>query len=537
MIEYDSLTVETLDGRTIVDAVTTTIGTGRIRAVVGESGCGKTTLALALLGMVRRGLRCTGGTVSANGDRPLTMNDDALRAFRRHRVAWLGQDPSLSLTPWMTVNTAMCEVLDIRPSESGARARVATLLDRVGLPGATLLDRLPGELSGGQRRRVAFARTLANDPEIVVLDEPTSGLDPEAVAEVLDALQLAHAQSGSTIILITHDLDVARRCADEITVIDAGRILETFPVGVLDSPSETATLHPRTRALWAAARLDQDQSQDQVSPEESSPSEQAAVPVLSVDNFTVFLPDGTAVCDPVTFELGAGESLAVTGPSGIGKSTLAFGLVGMGKFDGALRLGDTVVAHTMKERNATTRRAIQVIPQDPVRSLNPAVRVGTQLRRAVLRARPRSDRAEVAQRIRDILDLVQLDTSVLGKRPRSLSGGEGQRVAIARALAHEPGVLICDESTAALDPTVQKEVLDTLNELRDKVGLVLIMITHSPEVARYTCDREWRLGTGELSDRPRDLLARGTTAGSPTGPPARGSSASRTGRYPSRRGR
>lgn len=506
MITYDSLTVETTGGKTVLDAVTITVGTGQIRAVVGESGSGKTTLALALLGMVRRGLRRTEGSVEVDGDLPLSMKGEALRAYRRRRVAWLGQDPSLSLTPWMTVNTAVCEVLGVRPTAPGARDRVAALLDRVGLPGTALLDRLPGELSGGQRRRVAFARALANDPGIIVLDEPTSGLDAVAVSEVLDALERVHVQSESTIVVITHDLAVARRCADEITVIDAGRVLETFPVGVLDSPADMAGLHPRTRALWAAARLEQDASDqdapDQGTPAPGHPDQEAPAPepapVLSLREFTAVLPDGTAVGDPVTVDLAAGESLAVTGPSGIGKSTLARALVGAGPFTGEVLLNGTVVAAGMRDRDAATRRALHVIPQDPVRSLNPAVSVVTQLRRAVARARPGIDRHQLAQRVREILDLVQLDPSVLTKHPRSLSGGQGQRVAVARALAQEPSVLICDESTAALDPTVQQGVLDTLNALRAETGLVLIMITHSPAVARYTCDREWAVDTGDV---------------------------------------
>ncbi|AWT26603.1 Glutathione import ATP-binding protein GsiA [Corynebacterium provencense] len=495
-VSCNGLTVVTTSGRTVLDEVTLHVGSGTVRALVGESGSGKTTLALTLLGMVRRGLRHTAGTVTVDGTDPLTLRAGHLRSFRRHRIAWLGQDPGLSLTPWIPVCDALCEVLDIPAGDDASRVRVAGLLDRVGLPGVELLDRLPAELSGGQRRRVAVARALANRPGTVVLDEPTSGLDARAVDEVLDTVGQVCSATGATVIVITHDLDVARRIADEITVVDRGRVVETFPAHVLDDPAAVASAAPRTRALWEAARLSPPGTGEGAQDRRvrTAGDSGTGAPVLGLRGFTALLPDGTPVCAPVELDLRAGESLAVTGPSGAGKSTLVRALVGAGPYLGRVELHGRVLPTEAGHRDPATRRAVQLIAQDPLGSLNPVLTVGTQLRRAVLRRHPGASRREVAGHIVGILGLVGLDTGILNRRPRSLSGGQGQRVAVARALAHEPRVLVCDESTSALDPTVQKGVLDTLNNLRDRTGLVLIVITHSPAVAAYTCTRELVIG-------------------------------------------
>ncbi|MGP4968431.1 ABC transporter ATP-binding protein [Glutamicibacter ardleyensis] len=465
----------------VLDRVSTSISDGEVRAFVGESGSGKTTLALTVLGQIRPGLHHNAGTVTVAGVDPLRSARTALRAHRRTMVSWLGQDPSLSLTPWRTVRQLLNEACGIRraPDE-----QLTGMLASLGLDKPhTLLNRVPSELSGGQRRRVAFARAIARNPEVLILDEPTSGLDPQAIDDLLAAFTELRTHSAVTVLFITHDLVIAERVADTISVLHQGRLIETQAAGDLRREPHSES----TRALLSA-ELRASPRTAAVAPPLNRPN---TTPVLELRRLDVVTPAGTRLTDPVDATVQAGEGLAILGPSGIGKSTLASTIVGShaAAAGGSIIFEGEPLPSRFESRPPGLRRAIQLIPQDPAASLNPALTVRTQLRRAVHRADPALLRSAVDRRIEEILQQVHLPSDLLHRRPPTLSGGQAQRVAIARALAHRPRLLICDESTAALDPTVQRGILDTLNELRTGAGLALIVITHYPKVAAHTCDR------------------------------------------------
>ena len=509
MIDIDHLSIATEAGRPILADVSADIDDGTVRAFVGESGSGKTTLALALCGRIRPGLHRTEGSVRVGSDDPFMLSAAGLRAFRRDRVAWLGQDPALSLTPWHTVRKMLTEMLGGH-ADNDALSRE---LERAGLPDPTaLLDRFPSQLSGGQRRRVALARAMMRHPRVLILDEPTSGLDSLAVEEVLDTLRSLRDET-TTILLITHDLALAARFADTVSVLERGKLVETLPAARLRKGAVSRAARQllaadlngghggeTARQLREPGRQEERKGHDanrRSSGPEAAPSSEdeadaetvrACTPVLELNDLDVRIPGGRLITDPISLVVMEGSGTAVVGPSGIGKTTIVNALVGLAPARaGKIVLGGDELALGYEDRTRGQRLAIQLIPQDPARSLNPAVSVRRQLSRALRRAQPGCTRVEINRGLMEILQAVSLDPEILKRNPANLSGGQCQRVAIARALAHGPKVLICDESTSALDPTVQREVLDTLKALR-KRGLALLVITHDMGVADYLCE-------------------------------------------------
>ncbi len=506
MIDMDRISIGTESGVPIVNAVSTSIEGGTVRAFVGESGSGKTTLALALCGRIRPGLVKTSGGVSVGGEDPFALSAGRLRVFRRDRVAWLGQDPALSLTPWHTVRRILAEAVGYRCDDDV----LTRLLKRAGLEDSTtFLDRLPNQLSGGQRRRVALARAMARHPRVLILDEPTSGLDEAAITEVLDTLQSLREET-TTIIFITHDIGLAARFADTISVLAKGKLAETLHASRLyseatsrearallgadlgrspqiltahgQSAGETTTL---TMEGISSRRLPLDRN---TLKGERVGATKRVSPVLELRDLDVRIPGGRLITEPLNLAVRDGSGIAVVGPSGIGKTTIVNALVGIAPARaGTVMLQGERLAPRYQERPRAQRLAIQLIAQDPARSLNPVVTVRRQLLWALRRAQPGLARSDINGSLMRILEAAHLDREILDRRPANLSGGQSQRVAIARALAHHPKVLICDESTSALDPTVQREILDTLRDLRGR-GMALLVITHDMAVASYLCD-------------------------------------------------
>lgn len=480
LLDVRDLTITTRDGTPILRDASLQVRTGRTHAIMGESGSGKTSLALATLGHLRSGLQHSGGTITVAGHNVLALRRAGLRAYRRRTVAYLPQDPLLALTPHLTIRETLTEIAE------QSDARLLELLGSVGLdPHPSILGRLPRQFSGGQRRRIAIARALAGRPRLLILDEPTAGLDNNAISDVLDVLTGLQDESDLTVLLITHDLAVAEDGADEISILDRGSIVETIPRHALRLTSHAAVTSGLIDAyeLRPAAGTRHDTTL-------------ADLPVLELRDLTVRTPTGEPVVENLHLTVSRGQGTAIIGASGVGKTTLVRCILGLdtpmaGRIDLVAEAPDGQIvrqslAPSMPHRTPEQRRAIQAITQDPAAGLNPVLTVRTQLRRAIHRTEPHLTKAQTTARIRELLDAVHLPETVLARRPLSLSGGQAQRIAIARALAHRPRALICDETTSALDPTVQQEVLDTLNTVRRSQGVALLMVTHSPAVAAYT---------------------------------------------------
>ncbi|MEU3891942.1 ATP-binding cassette domain-containing protein [Streptomyces sp. NPDC029041] len=452
-VRVRDLTVTAPNGRLLLDRADLELAPGRITAVVGPSGCGKTTLLRAATGSLPPGTERTTGSITVLGQDPLALTAPALRTLRRHRLAYVGQDPGSALNPRMKVRRLLAEVaVDKSPEAIRAQLAEVRLPTDDGLP-----DRRIGALSGGQQRRVALARALARRPAVLLLDEPTAGLDPALRDEIADLLRHLAESHRIAIGLSCHDPDLVTRLADDVVDLTGPRLQQPArPAPASREPAATPDDGPATLTASGlhAAHLHRGRR----------------VPVLHGIDLT----------------LAAGTSLGIVGASGSGKTTLLRTLVGLHRATaGTVSLGGTRLAPAAQRRSRDQRRRLQLIPQDPLGTLNPSRTIGATLRRPLLLHR-RAGRAEVPDRVLELLDQVGLPAAFADRHPHQLSGGQRQRVAIARALAADPDVLICDEVTSALDAGTTVAVMDLLADLRDRRGLSLVLVSHD---LRLVADR------------------------------------------------
>ncbi|MCW6003514.1 ABC transporter ATP-binding protein [Micromonospora sp. CPCC 205371] len=484
-LEITDLRVTGPGGRPVVDGITLHVGSGERVGVVGESGAGKTTLALAGLGIIRPGLHLSAGRVRLCEQDVFALPERTRRRLRREHTAWLGQDPAATLTPTMRVDQQVSELLDpAQRDHDTVRRRLAS----VGLPtDAEFLRRLPAELSGGQQQRLALARALAPQPRLVVLDEPTSRLDYGTRALVIAELDRLHREQRFALLVISHDLDLVARLANRIVVLRNGRPVETGESRqTLRSPA-----HPYTRRLVDAY------PDPRAHRARTPPAADAAA--LSVDGLGAGYGHGNVLHD-VCLRARPGEALALVGASGSGKSTLARCLVGLHyPTSGHIRVAEQILAPTAGRRSRAQRGWLQLIPQDPYGSLNPRRRIDAAVGRP-LRLLHGMPRRQATTRAVELLHRVGLGADLARRRPAQLSGGERQRAAIARALAARPRVLVCDEITSALDPTVAEGILDLLDELRRDDGLAVVFITHDLGLVRRFADTVAVLEDGHIRE-------------------------------------
>lgn len=461
----------------------------RTLVIVGESGSGKTMTARALTGLLPSGVTATGSLTLAgpqNGD-PRTVDLSATRTgdLRGRGITLLLQDPFTSLSATHRCGHQIGWALPSRsPNGETRRDAVARLLAEVGLE-EDVARRRPFELSGGMRQRVALAAALAADPAVLIADEPTTALDVTTQRDVLDLIDRLRAERHMGLLLITHDLAVARDRADTAMVMWHGDVVEEGPADdVLRNPT-----HEYTRRLLAAdPGVDAAQTLEsgQVEVVEQAGKDHA---LLRVSSLSKRFP-GTSMraLDDVTLTINRGETLAVVGESGSGKTTLARCIVGLEQPDaGTIDFTGTTKA---------PRRA-QIVFQDPYSALNPAISVGASVAEGVRAAGGTSLHGDVSQ----LLELVGLPSEYRRRRPQALSGGERQRVAISRALAVDADLLILDESVSALDVSVQAQILDLIADLQERLGLTMLFITHDLAVARQTSTRTVVMRKGRIVEQ------------------------------------
>jgi peptide/nickel transport system ATP-binding protein len=556
------LTVTGPAGR-IVEDVSLDVARGETVGIVGESGSGKSVTARALAGLLPPGLTAAG--TLAIGGTPVSFGqrDRAWRAIRGAKITLLPQDPFTSLSPRHHCGDQIA--LPLRGQSRAQRAAaVRAALAEVGLP-ERVARQYPFELSGGMRQRVAVAAALITRPDVLIADEATTALDVTTQREVLDLLASLQRSRDMGLVLITHDLSVARGRADRITVLYAGRIAEqgTAPV-VIGSPAHPYTarllecdppLHqtldrlpvipgsvPRLAQVGAACtfaarcaiatgectsgvpplaqvapghraacvRVTAFQATRTGGQAQPRPRSASSADVATADSRTALLSvrdlrksfGRHVALDGVGLDVYPGESVAVVGESGSGKTTLARIVVGLERADA----GSVTVA-----QSATAPP--QIVFQDPYSALNPSLTVGTSLRDA-LRA---GGRPRTAAAVTELLEMVGLPAAYASRRPQALSGGERQRVAIARALAVRPDLLVCDEAVSSLDVSVQAQVLNLIGDLRASLGLSVLFISHDLAVVRQAAQRVYVLyrgrfveqgETADVLDRPSDDYTR-----------------------------
>ncbi|MET0699150.1 MAG: ABC transporter ATP-binding protein [Mycobacterium sp.] len=473
-------------GREIVRGISFEVDREQTLGIVGESGSGKSMTALAATGLLDAPGAVVTGSSTLAGEPNVQLVGAAPKVLRKvhgGRIGFVFQDPGTSLNPLLTLERQITESLETHRQQTrrGARTRALELLEAVGLPDAeNRLHAYPHQLSGGQRQRVMIAIALACDPELLIADEPTTSLDVTTQAQIVELVRDLQRDFGTAVVWISHDLGVIGQVADTVTVLQDGQAVEqASTLDVFDRPQ-----HAYTRELLAARPL--------VGGAGPAPVSQEAPVLLRVEGldvtFDVTTPVGkssTHAVQDLSFDIRRGATLGLVGESGSGKSTVAGALTGLVTPDAGTATLDDVDVLGVKGGDAKAlRRRISLVLQDPFSSLNPRTRVGTAIGEPLAVHRLVDGKQARIRRVGELLDLVGLPSEFADRYPHELSGGQRQRVSIARALASEPDLVILDESTAALDVSVQAKVLELLADLQRDLGLTYLFIAHDLAVVQ-----------------------------------------------------
>ncbi len=467
-------------GATLVDALSFTIQPGEVLALIGESGSGKTTTALALMGHARRGCRISGGSVRVGDVDVLALDARQLRALRGRTVAYIAQSAAASFDPSRTLMDQVVEPACLHGTLRRAEAelRAIALFRELALPEPeTIGQRYPHQVSGGQLQRLMAAMALITDPEVVILDEPTTALDVTTQVEVLRAFRRVVRERRVTAVYVSHDLAVVAQMADHILVLRDGCMRE---VGTTERLL-TAPQHEYTKSLLAAAR-----------PAPRAPAAQAADAdvLLRLQGLCVGYgrDQSVRILEDIDLELRRGQAIGVIGESGSGKTTLARAVAGLlPPSAGTMAFRGHALTPELARRSRDELRRIQIVFQSADTALNPSHTIERILARP-LQFYKGLKGAALRRRIDELLDLVKLPRTLAGRLPGGLSGGQKQRVNLARALAADPDLILCDEVTSALDTVVGAAVLDLIAELRRELGVSYLFISHDLHTVRSVCD-------------------------------------------------
>jgi len=471
-----------------VKGISLTIDKGECLGIVGESGSGKSQTFLAAFGLSSENAIVT-GQVKFQGREVLTLRRNELDSIRGRNVAFVFQDPLTALTPHLTIETQMTEVLSHHFKVTGqvARERAVEWLERVRIPEATQrLRSYPHELSGGMRQRVMLGMAMMCEPTLLIADEPTTALDATVQAQVLDLIDDLRRDTGTAVALITHDMGVIARMAQRVAVMRHGEVVET---GTVDEIYARPKADYTRMLLKAVPRIDGDRAQS-IAPIQDGP------PILNVDDVRVHFPikvnDGLfekpkllRAVDGVSFELKPGETLGIVGESGCGKSTLARAVVQLlPRTAGAVTFLGRNMLPSEKETIRRARQDLQIVFQDPLASLDPRMTLGVSVAEPLLAFAPHLGRAEREERVKEMMDQVGLNPDLINRYPHELSGGQNQRVGVARAMVLKPKLVVCDEAVSALDVSIQAQILKLLADLQREYGTSFLFISHDLAVVR-----------------------------------------------------
>lgn len=478
-------------GKNVVNEVSFHINAGEKLALVGESGSGKSVTALSVLQLHdRQKVSYPGGKIEFQGQDLLKMNEADLRQVRGKDIAMIFQEPMTSLNPVYTIGTQLMEPLLIHEglSKSAARRRMIELLDQTGIPEPEKrFNTYPHTLSGGQRQRVMIAMALACKPKLLIADEPTTALDVTIQLQIIELLESMQKDFGMAVLLISHDLNLVKRFAERICVMQKGQLVEVADVDTLFEQPK----HPYTQHL-----LNSQPERIQTDYDYST----HPTPLLEGQEIRCYfsrkpgflskrIDDQLKAVDDVNLRLYPGETLGIVGESGSGKTTLGLCLLRLQQCTGAIQFK----AHRLDQLSTgeirPLRRHFQVVFQDPYSSLSPRMRIEEIIGEGLLIHFPELSRSQRRERIVAILKEVDLEENMLSRYPHEFSGGQRQRIAIARAVILEPEIILLDEPTSALDVSVQKQVLELLMKLQRKHKISYLFISHDLKVIRAISHR------------------------------------------------
>ena len=519
LLAVSSLAIGFGDDAPVVDRVSFAVEKGQTLALVGESGSGKTLTCRSILRILPKAAQLRSGSIRWNlkgaGQDLLTLPERQMRELRGNQISMIFQEPMRSLSPLHRLGDQVSEVLHLHQpiSRADAKKLVLAKFERVGFHDPMRAWRsYPFEMSGGMRQRAMIAMAMVGRPELLIADEPTTALDVTTQAQVLGLIKELQAETGMAVILVTHDLGVVANMADEVVVMNKGRVMESGQAtDILSAPA-----HGYTAKLFAAAPMIP-----------ASPRPAGAVahddPILEIKRVTKTFtmraggwkaPAVITACRDVNLSLARGKTLAVVGESGSGKTTcarIALGAVQPDAGGEVLFRADTdaepLCVHLMTDtQRRMFQREAQMVFQDPYSSLSPRMRVQQALTEP-LEIHGIGSRADRRDKAADVLRLVGLSPDMLGRYPHAFSGGQRQRLSIARALTLNPKLLVCDEPTSALDVSVQDQILTLLEDIRDRAGLSYLFISHDLAVVARIADEVAVMRAGVIVEQaPPDTL-------------------------------
>ena len=500
-----------------------------IVALVGESGSGKSVTSLSVLQLLPQP-----PAVYSNGkilfceqeSEPtdlLRVHPTKMRKIRGSSIAMIFQEPMTSLNPVMTCGKQVMEALLVHKKLSLAEAKKQTIewFERVKLPeSAVIFDRHPHQLSGGQKQRVMIAMAMCCQPSLLICDEPTTALDVTVQKTILQLIKELQEQQNMGVIFITHDLGVVKQIADRVAIMYKGEVVEQNSATEIFTNAQNPytraliacrpALHPKGEKLPVVSDFLNQSLEEKISPQDvRQTNEPLAKTLVQVQNISVQYPARTnlfgktlsyfTAVDNVSFEIFGGETLGLVGESGCGKTTLGRTLLRLAEPSaGKIIYNDNDITRLSKEQLVQLRKDVQLVFQDPYSSLNPRLTIGAAIAEPMKITGIETDTKARKKKVAELLNRVNLSSSLMNRYPHEFSGGQRQRIVIARALALSPDFLVCDESVSALDVSVQAQVLNLLNQLKKDLGLTMLFISHDLSVVRYMSDRILVMSKGKI---------------------------------------
>ncbi|MBB4142275.1 ABC transporter ATP-binding protein [Rhizobium rhizoryzae] len=506
----------------VVRNVSFDIRPGETLAIVGESGSGKSVTSLSIMRLLAKDASRIEGQVMLNGRDLLSLSEKEMRAVRGNEVSMIFQEPMTSLNPIFTIGRQISEVLTRHKgmSATDARAETIRMLEKVRIPNAaSRFDEYPHQFSGGMRQRVMIAMALASRPKLLIADEPTTALDVTIQGQILDLIKTLQEEEGMSVLFITHDMGVVAEIADRTVVMFRGDAVESGATEQIFHRGQ----HPYTRALLSAVpRLGSMEGQavplrfpivDTVTgittePQPSRTMLERDAPILKVENLVTRFPVRSGLfsrqtgsihaVENVSFDLKQGETLALVGESGCGKSTTGRSVMRLIEpTSGDIQLDGQNVRELGSSQLQRMRKSIQMIFQDPFSSLNPRMSVGQAIAEPFLK-HGMGNAAQAKQKTADLLERVGLSASMMNRYPHEFSGGQRQRIAIARALSLDPKVIVADESVSALDVSIKAQVCNLLLDLQEQLDLAFLFISHDMAVVERVSHRVAVMYLGEI---------------------------------------
>lgn len=506
-----------------------TLMAGKTLAIVGESGSGKSVSSLALMGLLPKQTRITADELLFDGVDLYTATEEEHRLLRGKAISMIFQEPMTSLNPAMRCGNQVAELLTLRLGKSKAVAKQIVLewFEKVKLPDPEgTYKKYPHQLSGGQRQRVMIAMAMCTKPKLLIADEPTTALDVTVQKNILKLLRELQREIGMAMIFITHDLGVVKEIADDVLVMYRGDMQEQGPMQqILEHPQSAYTqgllacrppIHEKPHRLPTVEdylnpklKTSSKASNSAAIKEGEKIKNQTSEPILSISELHKFFPiagkhwfsnkQSIEVLKGISLDIFRGESLGLVGESGCGKSTLGRSIIRLLQAEkGTISYKGKDITRLKGKALRHLRKEIQIIFQDPYSSLNPKQTIGNAITEPMVVHNLHENDAGRKNKAQEILIKVGLKAEHFNRYPHEFSGGQRQRIGIARALAVEPEVIICDESVSALDVSVQAQVLNLLNDLKEEFGLTYLFISHDLSVVKYFCNRIAVLNRGEI---------------------------------------